>query len=141
MTLIKANITITGGARVEQAMKRIAASAARKFEQGTVKVGKEIYRISQVFVPVDTGELKESGAFVVMGGGLNTIVEVFYNAYHAGFVHEDLGAYHKYPTRAKYLEEAVRIVQGKAAKIIATGSVAGNLTIYDNLGGVTESEI
>jgi hypothetical protein len=69
---------------------------------------------SQEIVPVDTGELKESGH--VEGSRMN--VAVVYDADHAVIVHEDLAATHTPPTSAKYLEIPARANRKEMREII-----------------------
>lgn len=71
-----------------------------------------IYETSQILVPVDTGDLKESGFIDVevspkgrsitgtVGYGENNMPP------YTLIVHEDLTVFHEVPTQAKFLEEA-----------------------------------
>lgn len=72
-----------------------------------------IYEQSQVYCPVDTGALKESGYLVVRRDGKRGAqVEVGYGRagkpFYAVFVHEMMDLYHEPPTRAKWLESAFK---------------------------------
>lgn len=70
-----------------------------------------IFDKSQVYVPVDTSELKNSGYLVVEKRGDNVEAEIGYGKggkpYYAPFVHEDLESSHAAPTQAKFLERAI----------------------------------
>lgn len=67
------------------------------------KLADVIFEISQVYVPVDTGYLKQSGKVVRNNIGTYSIV---YSAPYAIFVHEIIDNQHTPPTRAKFLEDA-----------------------------------
>lgn len=86
------------------------------------------FELSQKYVPVDTGELKDSGYLDITKRGKNPVVEIGYGrdgAPYAVYVHE-MPHYHKPPTRFKYLQGALdedynqilnRIVRGAAAAV------------------------
>ena len=68
-----------------------------------------VFSQSQQLVPVDTGMLRASGTFThpPLGSGKPPQAEITYGGGavdYAVYVHEDLGAKHKAPTRAKFLE-------------------------------------
>lgn len=71
-----------------------------------------IYETSQMLVPVDTGDLKESGFIDVdrspRGRSITGVVGYGDNGFphYALLVHENLEFFHEYPTQAKFLEEA-----------------------------------
>jgi len=71
-----------------------------------------IYDQSQIFVPVDTGKLKESGFIRTSSRRDGAAGVVGYgaagNPFYAVYVHERLDLKHDAPTQAKYLEEAVK---------------------------------
>lgn len=74
------------------------------------------FELSQLYVPVDTGELKESGylekqtydggARVLMGYGKNGSPD------YTILVHERVDMHHKSPTRAKFLLSAIEETAG-----------------------------
>lgn len=83
---------------------------------------------SQIYCPIDTGVLRESGYAEVTGTGKSPRVEVGYakggNPFYAVFVHEMTTVFHKPPTRSKWLQAALtedlpsietRLQQGYAA--------------------------
>jgi hypothetical protein len=80
---------------------------------GVADMAKQIYERSQVYVPVDTGDLKASGSWQPdeeTGGtftkDFGVTYSVKYEAPYAVFVHERMDTYHAPPTGAKYLERA-----------------------------------
>lgn len=90
-------------------------SIIKQFEDVTPEVMIEALRPtfekSQVYVPVQTGDLKRSGYLEQVSGGKNPTVEMGYakggNPRYAMYVHEMLSIPRKPPTRAKYLERAI----------------------------------
>ena len=72
-----------------------------------------IYNRSQQLVPVDTGKLKLSGTIEVSkrrpDGAIRGVVSYASGGdpYYAVFVHERLDFYHKPPTQAKFLQQAM----------------------------------
>ena len=79
---------------------------------GALKYGlKPVYEESQRLVPVDTGALKSSGYLEARKTPSGVVAEVGYakggKPYYAVFVHENLEAYHKPPTQAKFLQAAL----------------------------------
>ena len=75
---------------------------------------------SQYYAPKDTGALAASGTWgeVVLSGDAYA-VEVGHNTEYAAAVHEVLTAKHAPPTRAKYLETAIREYQPKFGQFVA----------------------
>lgn len=63
-------------------------------ERGMKRGALIIFRQSQLFVPVDKGNLKGSGFVRVVGRGINTRPQIGYTANYAIFVHENLAAHH-----------------------------------------------
>ncbi len=66
---------------------------------------------SQVYVPVDTGDLKRSGFIETRKTAGGTAAAIGYGRFgrptYAGIVHERLDFVHAPPTRAKFLEAAI----------------------------------
>lgn len=64
---------------------------------------------SQELVPVDTGDLKNSGYLEVRRTARGVAAEIGYskggNPHYGPFVHETLEFYHEPPTQAKFLEQ------------------------------------
>ena len=63
----------------------------------------QIFELSQMWCPVETGALKASGKIIENSLGTYSIK---YSTPYAVHVHEILGNRHEYPTRAKWLEDA-----------------------------------
>jgi hypothetical protein len=74
-----------------------------------------LYKKSQELVPVDTGDLKESGRVWQYGTGFNARATVEYVNDYAVPVHEILTAEHAPPTQARYLADAVHKSRGTMA--------------------------
>lgn len=70
------------------------------------------FQISQLYVPVETGALKKSGNLSMVERFGITVAEITYakngRPFYANFVHEISEYSHIAPTRAKFLEAAVR---------------------------------
>lgn len=66
---------------------------------------------SQRYVPIDTGVLKDSGYLAVVKRFNGAVAEIGYSKggrpYYGVFVHENLEAHHRSPTRAKFLQAAL----------------------------------
>jgi hypothetical protein len=83
------------------------------------------FDLSQTYVPVDTGELKDSGYLEVITWRGIPVVEIGYGLRgeppYAAMVHENLEAQHEAPTQAKYLERALDETMMDAWTIIEEG--------------------
>ena len=66
-----------------------------------------------VYCPIDTGELRESGIVVEQGAGETYAAQVEFGTRYALYVHEDLTVYHEPPTQAKFLDRASEEVIGQ----------------------------
>lgn len=97
--------------RVAKNLKRVIAAIENASPAGLAYALEPIYETSQELVPVDTGKLKRSGYIDARKTGRGIVAEVGYgkggNPHYTAFVHERLDIYHKPPTQAKFLEEAV----------------------------------
>lgn len=119
------------GAKVEnldyviQAMGKEREKTERTIAEGLWKAGEIILKKSQELVPVDTGELRSTGKLFSWGSGLNTVVFIRYSAEHAIWVHENLEAYHKPPTQARYLADAVSKSRGTVTAMLKRQLLAG----------------
>lgn len=86
--------------------------AAKAVGQALYKEAAQAFAESQREVPVDTGNLRNSGKLSLpfIEGG-NMVVEISYGgaaADYAIFVHENLEAWHASGTKAKFLEDPVK---------------------------------
>lgn len=83
-----------------------------QFEAGAMKhqfctyVIDRIFEVSQELVPVDTGNLYNSGYKIQDVGDYGIV----YTAKYASYVHEIIEYNHNYPSRAKFLEDAAIMV-------------------------------
>jgi len=79
-----------------------------------------VFELSQVYVPVDTKALKESGYLIVQEGSRKIVAEVGYarggRPFYAVFVHEMVDLHHAPPTQALFLQKAIQ-EEGTAKKI------------------------
>jgi len=111
------------GAKVEglevflRAIGKAKSKDAIAVAEGLEKAANVILKKSQIYVPVESGDLKKSGHVEVEGKGMGAKATVVYDADYAVFVHEDLEAKHTPPTCAKYVERAVRETRGTTASI------------------------
>lgn len=78
----------------------------RKIRRGIEKAADFLLEKSKPLVPVDTGDLKDTGHVFISRTGSTSEFEaqVSYGTHYAIYVHEDLGAFHQPPTSAKFLE-------------------------------------
>lgn len=106
------------------------------------------FDLSQVYVPKDTGELKDSGYLAVTGRGRKPRVEIGYGKYgspsYAVLQHENLEFRHEAPTRSKYLAAAVDETAGQIRTRLITryreytrtsGSINTTGSIFTDLSG------
>lgn len=97
---------LRGAAEMQRTLQRIAANVPEQAEDALEEAAEDILQEAQARVPIDTGELHDSGGVQVTNDRHRTRVEIFFTAPHAPYVHEDLEADH--PTgEAKFLESAM----------------------------------
>jgi hypothetical protein len=102
----------------------VYTEADRKSEETLRAIAQEVYQLSQVYVPVDTGYLRDhSGVFDEGGQGLETHLAIRYDTWYAIYVHEIVWYAHEPPTRAKFLEQAAREVKARKKFRYLTGPV------------------
>lgn len=70
----------------------------------------EIASLANYYCPIETGNLRNSQRIEYNSDGTCTIV---YDCPYAWYVHELTWKFHAYPTRAKFLEDAIRVVYAK----------------------------
>jgi len=100
---------LKGTAEMKQNLKKLGVRAEHVLGQALYEEGERIMGESKLVVPVDTGTLKSSG-HVTLPQKVGRFVRVVLSyggaaAPYAIYVHENLTARHKPPTRNKYLEE------------------------------------
>lgn len=128
---VRTNIQVTGVRELVRAGEKMREEDAIRISDGLREYGAQIFLVSQILVPKDTGDLAASGHLITTGSGFfaHTIVEYGgVQAPYAWMVHEDMEAYHEPPTQAKYLLTAVeatvsagREILGRS--ILSTGAV------------------
>ena len=107
-----ATARLNGAETMQRALRKLGKEAPTVLGQALYAEASQIMAQSKLIVPVDTGALRSSGHVrlpeVV---GSKVVVTLGYGgaaATYAVIVHEKVGARHKSPTRAKYLEEPFR---------------------------------
>lgn len=104
---------------VLRAFEKTKNHDGRKIELGLRRCAEIIFELSQVYVPVATGNLKQSGGVRGNGKvGLAAQYAVVYEARYAIYVHERTDIPHKPPTSSKYVEKAVRERLGVCRSIL-----------------------
>lgn len=127
MALIK---EIRGVKQVLEKLRRKYAEHERAAERGLRKVGLLIQRTAMPLTPIDTGNLRRSFAVrKVQGQGFKAVFTVVNTASYAIYVHENLEAAHRPPTRAKFLEVAIRslVAKGEPSKVMRAEFTRGFL--------------
>jgi len=95
------------------------------------EVMRGVFAKSQEFVPVETGDLRNSGVFIPAspdsGDGFPHAEITYGNASvtYAVFVHEELENFHLPPTQAKYLETPLAQAHFKLMLAMGKGAVKG----------------
>jgi len=87
------------------------------FQRGLKKATKFLFDRTQEVVPVDNGDLKASGVWVVEGDGFEAVGSISYLIFYAVYVHENLENFHP-NGQAKYIEGPVREYRFVTVKII-----------------------
>lgn len=106
---------ITGVDRTIRGLQRMKNRDAMNIRTGIERCVQMVYDLSQVYVPVALGPLKESGRKEVTGTAMQTTGTVTYggpNAPHAFVVHERTEVRHAPPTTARYISRAVNERRG-----------------------------
>lgn len=98
---------------LEEVVNKIQGATPEAIEYGL----KPMWDLSQKYVPVDTGDLKSSGQFLVEQRGDKIEASISYGLggkpEYAVYVHERLDVSHKAPTRAKFLQTAMNEKLGR----------------------------
>lgn len=83
---------LEGLERYMRAIGKRKGQFAAGFERGLRKAAERLFELTQFYVPVDTGALRDSGRVVVTGRGFRTEVKIVYGdetVHYAGEVHEN----------------------------------------------------
>ncbi len=112
---MKASVEIEGMDRLIRLLAIGGAGARQALRQALYYEATVAFNESQMQVPVDKGMLRQSGqayGIQVNEIGSSLVITLGYGgvaAPYALIVHEDLGARHNSPTKAKYLEDPVKM--------------------------------
>ena len=125
---------VTGVDVMIRRLNTLTKGVVRASETSVLAAAKLAFDWSQVFVPVDKGELKASGRVQLTGRGVNARATISYGsevAYYALYVHEDLTKHHAPPTRAKFITYAASVARPAMAKAAHGATVASLRKWYD----------
>lgn len=96
---------------IERALSSVIAQVDEDTPEILLTALRPTFNKSQEYVPVKTGELKNSGYLEVNKVSSGAVVEIGYGKKgipnYAVYVHEFTSFYHKPPTRAKFLQAAI----------------------------------
>ncbi len=110
-------------AQLERNLRKAIKQIEGATLEGMQAAMEEIFDTSQVYVPVDTGDLALSGFVQIDTTVKHPRVIIGYaargNPHYAIIVHEDLTKNHAPPTRAKFLEAALQEHAGDILPTIA----------------------
>lgn len=84
-------------------VQQLGPRARQQAREAAERTGRDVLAASRPLVPVETGELRDSGTVIVEETSDGAAATVVYTASHAAAVHENLEAVHKVG-RAKFLE-------------------------------------
>lgn len=118
---------VTGVQQVVNRLRRHADATDRGIERGVVRAALFLQRESQLIVPVDTGNLKNSAATRKQGNGWRTVAQVMYLSPYGLFVHEDLEARHKEGKEAKFLEKPARTKGSQMVRIVRDSIIGSTI--------------
>jgi outer membrane receptor protein involved in Fe transport len=113
-------VTVKGADALQKQLASLAARAPTVAAAVSRAQADAILARSNELVPVDSGELRDSGAVVEDGRGGASVV---YTSGHALVVHEDLSARHPNGGQAKFLETAVAEI-GASSDLAAQAAAA-----------------
>jgi len=115
-------VTVKGGFNIRRNLERYKALSVKEQRGRMREACMEVQRRSQLVVPVDVGNLKNSCETRVVHTASGVRGQIMYLAAYAAFVHENLRARHNPGKRAKFLQgplqdsthEVARILGGRA---------------------------
>jgi hypothetical protein len=115
--------------KFKKSLKSHKPKLAKAAETGVKVVALYVLTESKKLTPVDTGNLVGGATVRTEGSGFETESRVVYVAEYAVYVHEILEAYHKPPTRAKFLEavlvehkqEMSRVFEAAVRRVLTKG--------------------
>ena len=112
---MEAKVEIEGVDKLIRLLALGGAGARQALRQALYREAMIAFNESQLQVPVDKGMLRDSGqAYGIQVNQLGDalVITLGYGGVAANYalvVHEDLGAKHNSPTKAKYLEDPVKM--------------------------------
>lgn len=109
------SVKVTGQQDLLDKLEGLADEGSESAVYGLEQWAQEVLGLAQQLVPVDTGELHNSGYVETRGNA----VEVGFAADHAIYVHEDLSAHHPNGGQAKFLESAADQLQPQLEAVVA----------------------
>lgn len=104
-------------------LRKIVALEKKGFEEGVRLATEFILEEAIKVTPIDTGFLRSSGGYTIVGSGFNTKGFIVFSAPYAIYVHEDLSKWHASGTYAKFLERTA-IERGPEASAIIARTVS-----------------
>jgi hypothetical protein len=119
--MIKPEIQIRGIHAHLLALGKMVQKDTINIRQGMDACASIIFAESQWLVPVAKGPLKASGKILVEGTGLNTVISIQYGgetAPYAWIVHQDPTKYHKPPTQAFYISDAILNTKAQCSAVL-----------------------
>ena len=110
---------VIGTKSVVRNLKRRGVIVGKGTATGLKQAGLFLQRESQLVVPVQLGNLKNSAYTRARGQGFTTVVRVGYTAGYAIYVHEDMNARHNPGQTAKFLQRPAREKRSEILRLIA----------------------
>jgi hypothetical protein len=122
---MKIKAKVEGIKELRAALAKYNKDSAKAYREGLAIVARELLRNAQFNTPVDTGALKASGQWWIMGSGWNSVAVVGFGNPVTGFVKNgrprvpaDYAVFqHDLPYERKYLEEAVNDIEDRATTL------------------------
>jgi hypothetical protein len=111
-------IKFKGVEQMLEKMRKAGEDTHRKMHAAVQEEAERILAEAKSRVPVDTGELRDSGHVVMSDDGRKIKALIEFDAPHAVVVHEDLEATHP-QGQAKFLESSLNEAAAGAAERIA----------------------
>ena len=97
-------VRVRGEHEINKAIRRHLRALGDAADRLLGKITNELFLESQFLVPVDTGDLKNSGYVLREKRGTGVSFKIVYDEKYAVFVHEMEHIFHEPPTSAKYVE-------------------------------------
>jgi hypothetical protein len=111
--------------QMEHLQKQMPFTVRQALQRG----GEIILEKARYYCPVETGRLRTHSGVSLPEGDELIRVEITFDMAYAVFVHEDVSKNHASPTRAKFLELAVRETKSEVSWAIGTAVKSGFGTV------------